>query len=74
MRHPPEFSMFMTTRGLHVMPMNHAAIFILSLFDAEGNGIMDDIFNEEFKHVEVDRLTMVKLAGMVGITADGREN
>jgi hypothetical protein len=35
-------------------------------------GVQDDIFNEEFKHVEVDRATMVKLAGMVGITADGR--
>lgn len=38
---PPEFSMFITTRGLHVMPMNHSALFMLSLFDADGNGIMD---------------------------------
>jgi len=36
-------------------------------------GVQDDIFNPEFKFVEVDRLTMVKLAGLVGVTADGRE-
>lgn len=36
-------------------------------------GVQDDLFNQEFKFVEVDRSTMVKLAGIVGITADGRK-
>jgi ParB/RepB/Spo0J family partition protein len=45
---------------------------LLNLVAKLVQGVQDDIFNEEFKHVEVDRATMVKLAGMVGITADGR--
>lgn len=41
MQKSPEFSMFITTRGLHVMPLNLAAAFLLSVFDDEGHGIMD---------------------------------
>jgi len=35
-------------------------------------GVEGDIFDTEFKFVEVERGTMVQLAKLVGISADGR--
>lgn len=46
---------------------------LLNLVAKLVQGVQDDIFNEEFKFIEVERATMVKLAGMVGVTADGME-
>lgn len=46
---------------------------LLNLVAKLVQGVEDDLFNDEFKFVEVERATMVKLAGMVGVTADGRE-
>jgi ParB-like chromosome segregation protein Spo0J len=36
-------------------------------------GVEGDIFDAEYKFVEVERATMVQLAKLVGISADGRE-
>jgi len=46
---------------------------LLNLVAKLVQGVEDDLFNDEFKFVEVERATMVKLAGLVGVTADGRE-